>query len=57
MSVVFEKIIPETNKLIFKLYKDKGGFERRSVDNLEDLNLQLHHPELFESIKSEVRGD
>lgn len=55
MSVIFEKINPETNKLIFKVYKDKGGFERRSVDNLEDLNLQLHHPELFESIKNIIK--
>jgi len=25
--------------------------EKRSVDNLEDLYLNLYHPELFESVK------
>jgi hypothetical protein len=32
------------------LYKGNKK-EERSVDNLEDLNLELYHPELFESIR------
>jgi hypothetical protein len=51
IQLVFENLDPETNTLIFKVYKGNNKFERRSVDNLEDLNLQLYHPELFESIR------
>ena len=51
IQLVFEKLDPETNTLIFKIYKGNNKFERRSVDNLEDLNLQLYHLELFESIR------
>lgn len=52
IQVIFEKIDPDTNKLVFKLYKSTGSLERRSVDNLDDLNLELYHPELFESIRN-----
>ena len=52
IQLVFEKLDPETNTLIFKIYKGNNKFERRSVDNLEDLNLDLYHPELFESIRN-----
>ena len=51
IGVVFEKIDPETNRLIFKLHKRDNTVERRSVNTLEDLNLELYHPELFESIR------
>jgi hypothetical protein len=29
--------------------------QSRSVNNLEDLNLTLYHPELFESVKNTLR--
>jgi hypothetical protein len=52
IQVIFETIDPTTNRLVFKLYKSDRSVERRSVDNLEDLNLELYHPELFESIRN-----
>ena len=56
IKVVFDNLSSETNKLIFRIYKYKFenyvGEEIRSVDNLEDLNVQLYHPELFESIRN-----
>jgi hypothetical protein len=51
MSVVFQSINPYTGRLIFKVYKKDGKSEQRSVDNLEDLYLNLYQPELFESVK------
>jgi hypothetical protein len=52
MDIMFHKFKPN-NKLFFVVYKNGGNKgEERSVDNLEDLNLQLHHPELFESIRN-----
>lgn len=55
MSVVFKSLDDKTNKLKMIIHKDGGGVEQRVVDNLEDLNLTLHHPELFESIKKTLR--
>ena len=51
ISVIFDSIDPHTGQLVFKLYKKGGKMEKRSVDNLEDLYLNLYHPELFESVK------
>lgn len=50
IEVFFYKFDTNTNKLYFDLYKGNKK-ETRSVDNLEDLNLQLYHPELFESVR------
>ena len=50
IQVIFHDFNPKTNKLYFVLYKGNKK-EERSVDNLEDLNLELYHPELFESIR------
>jgi len=50
IEVFFYKFDTKTNKLYFDLYKGNKK-EIRSVDNLEDLNLQLYHPELFESVR------
>lgn len=48
IEVIFQKIDPRTGQLNFKVYKKGGKVEERSVDNLEDLYLNLYHPELFE---------
>jgi len=51
MDIMFHNFKPNS-KLFFDIFKHGGNKrEERSVDNLEDLNLQLHHPELFESIR------
>ena len=50
IEVVFEDININTGKLIFKVWKN-SKVERRSVDNIDDLNLTLYHPELFESVR------
>lgn len=50
IQVFFYKFDTKTNKLYFDLYKGNKK-ETRSVDNLEDLNLELYHPELFESVR------
>ena len=55
IEVFFYKFDTNTNKLYFDLYKGNKK-ETRSVDNLEDLNLQLYHPELFESVKRIIRS-
>ena len=54
IEVVFEDININTGKLIFKVWKN-DKFERRSVDNIDDLNLTLYHPELFESVRRILR--
>jgi hypothetical protein len=53
IEVFFYKFDTNTNKLYFDLYKGNKK-ETRSVDNLEDLNLQLYHPELFESLRKNI---
>ena len=55
MAVVFKSLDDKTNKLKMIVHKDGGGSEQRVVDNLEDLNLTLYHPELFESVKKTLR--
>ena len=55
IQVLFYKFDTKTNKLYFDVYKGNKK-EIRSVNNLEDLNLQLHHPELFESVKKIIRS-
>jgi hypothetical protein len=51
IRVKFDSLDAKTNKLEFKVEKPNGSMEKRSVDNIEDLNLSLYHPELFEHIK------
>ena len=55
MAVVFKSLDDKTNTLKMTIHKDGGGSQKRSVDNLEDLNLTLYHPELFESVKKTLR--
>ena len=55
IQIVFEELNPKENTLIFRIYKGNNKIERRSVNNLKDLNLELYHPELFESIKKIVK--
>ena len=58
MAVVFKSLDDKTNKLkmiVHKSGKYSKGAEQRVVDNLEDLNLTLYHPELFESVKKTLR--
>ena len=50
IQVLFYKFDPKTNKLYFDIYKGTKK-EIRSVNNLEDLNLALYHPELLENIR------
>jgi hypothetical protein len=54
--VKFHDIDRDTNKLRF-IYSKEGEWrgEMRSVDNLEDLNTMLYNPELFESIRRNVK--
>lgn len=51
IEVYFKDIDIKTGKLKFLIRKANGPLQERSVDNLEDLNLSLYHPELFEQIK------
>ena len=51
IEIKFEDLDVNTNKLKMLIYKTDKPAERRSVDNLEDLNLILYHPELFESVR------
>lgn len=55
MAVVFKSLDDKTNKLKMIVHKAGGGAEQRVVGNLEDLNLTLYHPELFESVKKTLR--
>jgi hypothetical protein len=50
IQVLFYKFDSKTNKLYFDVYKGTKK-EIRSVNNLEDLNLALYHPELLENIR------
>lgn len=54
--VKFHDIDRDTNKLRF-IYTKEGEWrgEMRSVDNLEDLNTMLYNPELFETIRRNVK--
>jgi hypothetical protein len=54
IEVIFETLDLKTNRLIIKLWKNNQQ-EKRSVNNLDDLNLILYHPELFESVRKILR--
>jgi hypothetical protein len=51
IQVVFTSLDPQTNELKFKYYAPSGSMETRSVKSIDELNLSLYQPELFESIK------
>ena len=51
IQVIFTNLNPETNELEFKYYTPSGSMEKRSVKTIDELNLSLYQPELFESIK------
>jgi hypothetical protein len=51
ISVTFNSLDDKTNKLTLTVHIPMGPTQKRVVDNLEDLNLTLYHPELFESVK------
>lgn len=55
-QVKFLDIDIDTNKLKF-IYTKPNEYrgEVRSVDNVEDLNLELYHPKLFESIRKIIK--
>jgi hypothetical protein len=55
ISVLFKSLDEKTNKLVILIANSNAGTQARTVDNLEDLNLTLYHPELFESIKKTLR--
>jgi hypothetical protein len=51
IQVIFTGLDPQTNELEFKYYTPSGSMEKRSVKSIDELNLSLYQPELFESIK------
>jgi hypothetical protein len=51
IQVIFTSLDPQTNELEFKYYTPSGSMEKRSVKSIDELNLSLYQPELFESIK------
>ena len=51
ISVTFNSLDDKTNKLTLTVHIPMGPAQKRTVNNLEDLNLTLYHPELFESVK------
>jgi hypothetical protein len=51
IQVIFTGLDPQTNELKFKYYAPSGSMEKRSVKSIDELNLSLYQPELFESIK------
>jgi hypothetical protein len=55
IEVYFSNIDIKTGKLSFTSRKPNHPSEDRSVDNVEDLNLSLYHPELFEQLKK-IKG-
>jgi hypothetical protein len=55
IEVYFSDLDIKTGKLSFTSKKPNHPSENRSVDNVEDLNLSLYHPELFEQLKK-IKG-
>jgi len=55
IEVYFSDLDIKTGKLSFTSRKPNHPSEDRSVDNVEDLNLSLYHPELFEQLKK-IKG-
>jgi hypothetical protein len=51
IQVIFTSLDPQTNELKFRYYAPSGSVEIRSVKSIDELNLSLYQPELFESIK------
>ena len=55
LSIHFKSLDEKTNMLSMVVQKFGFPMQSRSVNNLEDLNLTLYHPELFESVKKTLR--
>ena len=55
LSIHFKSLDEKTNTLSMVVQKFGSPMQSRSVNNLEDLNLTLYHPELFESVKKTLR--
>ena len=57
ITIKFISLDKKTNTLHMKIQKPGSGspIQQRSINNLEELNLTLYHPELFESVKKTLR--
>jgi hypothetical protein len=57
ITIKFISLNEKTNTLHMQIQKPGSGspIQQRSINNLEDLNLTLYHPELFESVKKTLR--
>lgn len=55
MSVIFNSLDEKTNKLTLTVHKSGKTPHKRIVNNLDELNLTLYQPELFESVKKNLR--
>jgi hypothetical protein len=51
LSIHFKSLDEKTNMLSMVVQKLGSPMQSRSVNNLEDLNLALYHPELLENIR------
>ena len=55
ITIKFISLNEKTNTLHMQIQKPGSPIQQRSINNLEDLNLTLYHPELFESVKKTLR--
>jgi len=55
ITIKFISLDEKTNTLRMQFRKQGSSIQQRSINNLEDLNLTLYHPELFESVKKTLR--
>jgi hypothetical protein len=55
INIKFISLDEKTNTLHMQIQKLGSPIQQRSINNLEDLNLTLYHPELFESVKKTLR--
>ena len=55
ITINFISLDEKTNTLRMQIQKLGSPIQQRSINNLEDLNLTLYHPELFESVKKTLR--
>ena len=55
ITINFISLDEKTNTLRMQIQKLGSPIQQMSINNLEDLNLTLYHPELFESVKKTLR--
>lgn len=55
ITINFISLDEKTNTLRMQIQKLGSPIQQRSINNIEDLNLTLYHPELFESVKKTLR--